>query len=407
MVKNVVFVAPFFLETTLRFVAAAASVPGIRLALISQDPVQMLPAELRGRLSAHRRVKDGLDPDQITVAVQALSREMGPVSRVLGALEELQVPLAVVRRRLDIPGLSVEAARNFRDKSRMKDVLRAAGVPCAKHGLAGTVSEAKKLAAEIGYPMVAKPPAGAGARNTFRVEDAASLDQCLRLTPPSPAQPMLLEEFIVGDEHSFDAVSIGGKPVWHSLTRYYPGPLEVLQNPWIQWCVLLPREVDHPQYNDIRGVAVQALDALGMGTGLSHMEWFRRKDGSIAVSEVGARPPGAQFTTLISYAHDVDFYKSWANLMIHDAFSPPPRAYAAGIAFLRGQGRGRVKGIRGLEQAQKELGHLVVEARLPRQGQAPASSYEGEGWVVLRHPETRVVQEGLRRLVSHVQVELG
>ncbi len=407
MVKNVVFVAPFFLETTLRFVAAAASVPGIRLALISQDPVQMLPAELRGRLSAHRRVKDGLDPDQITVAVQALSREMGPVSRVLGALEELQVPLAVVRRRLDIPGLSVEAAQNFRDKSRMKDVLRAAGVPCAKHGLAGTVAEARQLAAEIGYPMVAKPPAGAGARNTFRVEDAAALDQCLRLTPPRPGQPMLLEEFIVGDEHSFDAVSIGGKPVWHSLTRYYPGPLEVLQNPWIQWCVLLPREVDHPQYNDIRGVAVQALDALGMGTGLSHMEWFRRKDGSIAVSEVGARPPGAQFTTLISYAHDVDFYKSWANLMIHDSFSPPPRAYAAGIAFLRGQGRGRVKGIRGLEQAQKELGHLVVEARLPKQGQAPASSYEGEGWVVLRHPETRVVQEGLRRLVSHVQVELG
>ena len=65
-----------------------------------------------------------------------------------------------------------------------------------------------------------------------------------------------------------------------------------MRNPWIQWSVLLPREIDGPQYDDIRQVAFRALDALGMETGLSHLEWFRRKDGSIAISEVAARPPG-------------------------------------------------------------------------------------------------------------------
>ena len=35
-----------------------------------------------------------------------------------------------------------------------------------------------------------------------------------------------------------------------------------------------------------------ALDALGMTTGLSHMEWFRRTDGSVAVSEVAPDPEG-------------------------------------------------------------------------------------------------------------------
>ena len=64
--------------------------------------------------------------------------------------------------------------------------------------------------------------------------------------------------------------------------------------------------------NDIRAAGHRALAALGMGTGLSHTEWFRRADGSIAISEVGARPPGAQFTTLMSYAHDVDFYRACA-----------------------------------------------------------------------------------------------
>jgi len=403
----VVFVAPFFADTTLRFLDATTRLPGVAVLLVSQDPAERLPRGLGQRLAGHARIDDGLDPGAITDAVRSWVPRAGRPARVFGALEQLQVPLAEVRQALGIPGMGVEAARNFRDKSRMKDVLRAAGVPCARHHLAHSAAEARAASAEIGFPLVAKPPAGAGARGTFRVDDPAQLADVLRASPPTVAEPLLLEEFIVGDEHSFDAVSVAGRVVWHSLTHYEPGPLDVLRNPWIQWTVLLPREVDHPRYDDIRSVAGRALDALGMGTGLSHLEWFRRRDGSLAVSEAAARPPGAQFTTLISYAHGVDFYAAWARLMVREEFDPPPRRYAAGIAFLRGQGSGRVVAIHGLREAAAELGPLAVEVRLPERGQLPASSYEGDGYVVLRHPDTGVVAHGLRQLVSRVRVELG
>ena len=401
------FVAPFFAEATLRFLTAAAELGGLRLGLISQDPAARLPGPLRARLAGHRRIGDGLSAPEIAEAVASLAGDLGRPARLLGALEELQVPLAEVRERLGIEGMGIEAAQNFRDKFRMKRVLRQAGIPCARAGLAEDRGRAEELAEQIGFPLVAKPPAGAAARNTFRVDDAQAFREVLRVVPPTAARPLLLEEFIVGEEHSFDSVCVHGTPVWHSLTHYRPGPLEVLENPWIQWTVLLPREVDHPRYDDIRHVGFGALAALGIGTGLSHMEWFRRTDGSVAVSEVAARPPGAQFTTLISYAHDLDFYGAWSRLMIFDAFEPPPRRFAAGIAYLRGQGRGRVVRIRGLEQAQREMGDLVAEVRLPRRGQLPASSYEGEGFVVLRHPRTEVVAEALQRVVSTVHVELG
>ncbi|MFN7940838.1 MAG: ATP-grasp domain-containing protein [Thermoanaerobaculia bacterium] len=404
---SVAFVAPFFLETTLRFVEAVADLPGVRLGLISQDAAAKLPRELAAKLAAHRRIDDGLDPQQIADAVRALARELGPIHRLLGALEQLQVPLGEVRDRLSIEGMGAEAAKNFRDKARMKTVLAAAGVPCARHRRVTDPREAWEFAQTVGFPLVLKPAAGAGAKSTYRVNDARELDEALAASRPSPERQAIVEEFVVGEEFSFDTVSIRGKAVWHSLTHYLPPPLHVVENPWIQWSVLLPREVDHPRYDDIRRVAFRALEVLGMDTGLSHMEWFRRKDGGVMISEVGARPPGAQIVSLISWAHGIDFYKSWARLVVSEEFTPPERRYAAGIAYLRGQGQGaRVARVVGVEEAQRELGGLVVESKLPVAGQAHSTSYEGDGFVILRHPETAVVEKGLKRLVTLVRVEL-
>ena len=54
-----------------------------------------------------------------------------------------------------------------------------------------------------------------------------------------------------------------------------------------------------------------------------------QQPGGIAISEVGARPPGAQITAMTSLAHDFDLYRAWARLMIHGRFEPPERKYAA------------------------------------------------------------------------------
>jgi hypothetical protein len=66
-----------------------------------------------------------------------------------------------------------------------------------------------------------------------------------------------------------------------------------------------------------------------------------------------------------------------------------------------------VVAVHGLDTLQRELGDLVVEAVVPRRGQTPTGTYEGEGHVVLRHPDTAVVEAGLRRVVEVARVELG
>ena len=402
-----VFVAPYFLPTTSRFLSAAASLPGVTLGLVSHEPADRLPGEIRDRLAAHYRVADALDPGQLVTAVQAIGAQIGAIDCLMGPLEELQVPMAEVREALGIPGIDVVTAHNFRDKDRMKRILNDAGLPCAKHRLVGGPDEAIAFIEKVGLPVVAKPPAGSGSRNTFRINNLDQAADWLRWSPPEPDRPTLLEEFIVGAEHAFDCVFVDGEARWWNISQYHPTPLEVMENPWIQWTVVLPRDISGPEYGAISEAGPAAISIFGLRTGLVHMEWFRRVDGTIAISEAAVRPPGAQFSTLISYAHDFDLYSAWAHLMIFGEFDPPERRYSVGAAYLRGHGNGTVRVIHGLDEAQRQVAGLVIEVQLPEEGQSPTGHYEGEGYVIVRDPDTARVEEAVAAIVSHVTVELA
>jgi hypothetical protein len=400
------FVAPYLLDTTVRFVEAAARQPDVRMALITCEPADRLPPSLKEHLAGHWRIDDALDPGQLAAAVEGLSGQLGPVEALLAVLEQLQVPLAQVREHLGIPGMGPATAANFRDKDRMKTVFEQAGVPCARHKLAVSAGAALEFTERVGFPVVVKPPAGAGAKSTFRLDDPEDLKAWLETAPPSGEFPAQIEEFLTGDEGSYDSVMIDGQVVWDSVSDYLPTPLEVLRHPWMQWVVRLPREIGS-DYAGIRQIAPDALRALGLRTGLTHMEWFRRPDGSVAVSEVGARPPGAQITSMLCFAHDFDLYSAWARLMVDGTFDPPERKWAVGTVYLRGQGAGLVRRVHGLDALPPAVTALVVDSRLPQPGQPSSGSYEGDGWITIRHPETEVVTAALKQIVSTVRVELG
>jgi hypothetical protein len=65
-----------------------------------------------------------------------------------------------------------------------------------------------------------------------------------------------------------------------------------------------------------------------------------------------------------------------------------------------------VRAAHGLDAVLAELGDLVTDVGRPKIGQEQSRSYEGEGYVIVRHPETRVVEDALLRIVSGVRVEL-
>jgi biotin carboxylase len=288
----------------------------------------------------------------------------------------------------------------------MKTVFEAAGIPCARHARVDAADDARRVFAEWSTPVVVKPLAGMGARSTFRLDDGPAVERWLAESPPSTESPALMEEFLRGREFSFESVLVGGELVWHSIGRYDPTPLTVVENPWIQWSVVLPRRIDGDEFAPIRSVGADAVRALGMVTGLSHLEWFQRPDGSVAISEVGARPPGAQIATLMSWAHDTDMYRAWAQLVVHGNFDPPERRYAVGAAYLRAQGSGRaISAVTGVDRVSERTHQMVVESKLPAAGSGRSDSYEGDGFVIVRGDDSEAVDAALREIVSVIRVE--
>ncbi|MCA9567444.1 MAG: ATP-grasp domain-containing protein [Myxococcales bacterium] len=404
---NVVFVAPYLGAHMVHCLDILTQM-NVRVGVISHQASDAFPPALKKRLDGHFRIDNSMDSAQLALAVRAFKAQWGSVDRLIGYLEQLQIPLADARDSEDIPGMRGEVARNFRNKNRMKEVLRRAGVPVARQKLVKSPSDALAFVEEVGFPVVIKPVDGMGSKATARANDHDELYQILNQMMPRPDAPVQCEEFVTGEEHTCETAFIDGKPVWRTSTYYLPGPLKVLENPWMQYCVLLPKETQ-PHLERFAPINTAALQALGMQTGLSHMEWFLRADGTPVVNEVGARPPGVNIMRLNSITAGYDTWKAWLEIQCFGTWNmPQERTCAAGCAFLRGQGRGRrVARVEGVDALVRSLGASFVDAKWPVPGQPRSSGYEGEGWVIVRADTTDAAVQALRAVVTQVHVVLG
>lgn len=402
MPRNVVFVAPFPTDVTMRFVRATAKLPDVRLLGVMHTPPSGDDLRMFHDIV---RVTEPLNREDTLDGVEVLRRRHGQPHRILGILEPMMVDLAVARARYDVPGTRPQVAELFRDKARMKDALRAAGLPVAAHMLITSEKDARAFADKVGFPMVLKPPAGMGAKATFRVSSLENLLRTIEGMHVSAQNPVLAEEMLRGREFSFETITIDGKPRVSSISHYLPTCLEVLENPWIQWACILPREIAGEPYDAARKMGYAAIQALGLDTGMTHMEWFQKQDGSLAIGEIAQRPPGANISLMTGLAHGVDPYRAWARAVVDNEIDLPwERKFAVGCAFLRGMGQGRVASVTGIREINEAMGPFIAEAKLPHLGAPKSESYEGDGYVVVKHESTEMVQKMIKKIIETARV---
>jgi hypothetical protein len=226
----------------------------------------------------------------------------------------------------------------------------------------------------------------------------------LELMRPSAENAVLAEEYLHGRELCIDTITIANEPRFHSLCYYRPSILEALEDPRIQWSCVMPRDISADIYREFIEKGLAAVRALSVGNAMTHMEGFLVEEG-IRFTDATLRPAGARIAPMLAYAYDIDPYVAWARVAVDGCFDGPwERKYAVGTIFLRGLGCGPVKEVHGMESVESQIGESLVDIRLPRAGAAKSVTYTGDGYITVRHPETRGVEEALDFIVRTIRI---
>ena len=386
---NVVFVEPFFPSNQRNFARALAEA-GATVIGIGEYPADALDAELKGWLHHYERVRSVTDVAGMTAAVRWVQDKLW-VDRLEATIEAHTLPAAQVRKACTIPGTSVRTAWLCRDKPSMKQVLREAGVPTAASAGASTAAEVVAFAEQVGYPVILKPRSGAGALDTMRADDAASLEHALGIFGGQGVESIAVEEFIEGHEGFYDTITINGEVAVDFVSHYYPNVLEAMRTRWISPQFVSTNRIDAaPEYAQLRDMGRRVIAALGIGTSATHMEWFFGPKG-LKFSEIGCRPPGVGAWDLYSAGNDMDIYLEWANAITRgETGSAPSRRYASGMVALRPERDGTITGYSGTEEIQQRYRGWIIDAHLPAPGTATqpvAAGYMANAYIRMRHPD--------------------
>jgi carbamoylphosphate synthase large subunit len=137
------------------------------------------------------------EPDRFTERLHEIVRAERPTMVIPGRDADL-TPLAAARPVLESLGAfaltgSVEAAAICTDKGRQAETLRDAGIRFARTAI--DAAAAWRLAAHVGFPLIAKPRAGHGSIGIRLIHDDRDLHAAL-----AQPNPPMIQEYLEPDE---------------------------------------------------------------------------------------------------------------------------------------------------------------------------------------------------------------
>jgi biotin carboxylase len=382
---NVVFLAPSYPPEMQQYTRGLAEV-GANVFGVGDSPRAALPASLKPHLADYLQVPRIMDEEDVIARVSTWLKGRN-VDRVLANWEPLVILAARLRERFGLPGMSVDQVNGFRDKQVMKERVKAAGLRVPHSFRVRSEGETREAAERIGFPLILKPISGAGSADTYKVSSRAELDAVLKVM--RHVGEASCEEFIEGEEFTFDTVCIDGQPAYENSCQYLPPPLIARSNEWISPVIITVRDMAPLKAGVQLGRKV--LQALQMGDGFTHMEWFLTAKGEAVFGEIGCRPGGAHLVDQMNYTGDIDLFREWARVVCwHDFRATTERSYNAAIVFKRALGEGRITRITGLGDYLRRYGDWVVEEQLLRPGTMRRNwkhTLLSDGHIMVRHPQ--------------------
>ena len=346
---NFVFVSPHFPPNwylfCVRLREAGANVLGI-----GDAPYHELRPELQQALSEYYRVDDMHSYDQLVRALGYLTHRHGKLDRLDSLNEYWLETEARLRTDFNIPGIKNTDIARMKRKSLMKRLFERSGLRVGRGKVCRSPRAVREFIGLVGYPVVAKPDAGVGAAATYKLEND---DDVRRFLAEKPAIDYILEEFLAGTLLTYDGLTNRrGEVVFGSSFYYSQGVMEAVNDDTDIWyCITraVPADIDAAGKAIIRAFRVRERPF--------HFEFFRLADGSVVPLEINVRPPGGLTVDMFNYANEFDFYREWANVVVHGRFDT---ALSRPYACLYVGRKNRLSYVRSHEEVLREFKPLIV-----------------------------------------------
>lgn len=317
---NFVFISPAFPQRYWQWCEALRK-NGVNVLGIGDTPYEELCSELKGALTEYYRVDSMEDYDSMYRAVAYFAHRYGRIDWIESNNEYWLEQDARLRTDFNVTtGLKVDHIMDIKEKSEMKKFYARGGIRTARQIRADEgLKRAQKFAKEAGFPLFVKPDVGVGACDSYKLNNEEEL---LHFFQKDDHKLYVIEEFVTGDICTYDAIiNSKGDPIVESMCVCPPSIADIV-NDNLDSTYYVEKEINE----NLRFWGRQTVKAFDVRSRMVHLEFFRLdrphtglgNKGDFVALEVNMRPGGGFTPDMINYAHNVDIYEIWAEMVAYD-----------------------------------------------------------------------------------------
>jgi len=371
------------------------------------------PSTLAGQNPAGLLTLNFLVPD--VACRQALDfADKYPIDAIIPVDEDRAVAAAYIARTLGLRHNRVDSVLAAKNKHRMRELLKAAGLPVPRFWRFSLEMNRREISRQVTYPCVIKPVFLSTSRGVMRADnpdqfvtavnrlEAILNDPSVKRRGGASASAVLVEEFIPGVEVAVEGLLTNGK--LRVLTIFdKPDPLE---GPFFEETIYVtPSRLPAARQERIEEMTAAATRAIGLSHGPIHAE-LRVNEGGPWVIEVAARAIGGLCSRSLRFGKDVSLEEMILRQALgEDIDSVQREKMAAGVMMIPIPGAGVLREVRGLEQARAVPGieDVVITAHITQRIAPPPDGSSYLGFIFSRAAAAADAERALREAHSRLE----
>jgi biotin carboxylase len=371
--------------------------------------------DLPETLTEYWHVPLGIDFTNLEVSVQTIVEfaKDHPITAILSVDDSATELAARANAALGLPCNSPRAAEAARDKLLMRTLMSAGGAPCPVFRPFSLGDDPEWIAGQVRYPCVLKPLRLSGSRGVIRANNAEEFIAAFRRLKrmlvaegnSAYETSFLVEDFIPGFEVALEGILTHGQLKVLALFDK-PDPLD---GPFFEETIYVtPSRLSDRVQAEIANCVSVAASSLELLEGPVHAELRVNEQGPWML-EIAGRSIGGLCSTILEFSSGMCLEELILRHAIGEAITTVERdEHAAGVMMIPIPTAGILKGVHGVEEAEKVplVTGIEITAKL---NYALVPLPEGAsylGFIFARGDTPAEVEEGIRRAHKLLRFEI-